>query len=103
MVPAPYGKPEYEKKILDKKISIKNDGSYQLNMEYFEFQHKNEMINFEKIQKELGVVHRKQNDDIQKSHMNLASSIQSVLEKALFNLIEHVVKETGCKNLSLAH
>lgn len=99
---APYGKPEYEKKILDKIISIKNDGSYELNMEYFEFQHKNEMINFEKIHKELGVAHRKQNDDIQNTHMNLASSIQSVLEKALFNLIEHAVKETGCKNLSLA-
>ena len=99
---APYGEPIYEKKILDKIISLNNDGSYNLNMEYFKFQHKNEMINFEKVQNDLGVISRDEDGPILKIHEDLACSVQSVLEKALFNLINHAIKQTNCKNLSLA-
>mgnify|MGYP003685676223 FL=1 len=99
---APYGKPNYEKKILDHIVCLNADGSYNLNMDYFKFQYKNEMVNIEKINNYLGVAPRKENELITQEHKDLASSVQSVLEKALTNLVRYAVKETNCKNLSLA-
>ena len=65
---APYGKPIYEKKILDHIVFLNTDGSYSLNMDYFKFQYKNEMTNSEKIKNDLGVALRKENEVISQEH-----------------------------------
>jgi carbamoyltransferase len=99
---APYGNPIFQDKILNNIISLNDDGSYKLNMEYFRFQYKNEMVNFEKIEQTLEVSFRNENQEISREHKDLAASVQSVLEKALINLVNKTIKETNCKNLSLA-
>ena len=99
---APYGDPIYKNKILENIISLNDDGSYELNMDYFKFHLSNEMINKNKIYYTLGVPHRDENQKISQEHKNLAASIQLVLEKALVNLISKTIDQTKCKNLSLA-
>ena len=99
---APYGKPIYKEKILENIIHLNDDGSYSLNMEFFKFQFKNEMINKKKVFELLNVDSREENEEISQKHKDLAASVQSVLEKALINLFSAGIKETNCKNLSLA-
>ena len=71
-------------------------------MEFFKFQFKNEMINKKKVFELLNVDSREENEEISQKHKDLAASVQSVLEKALINLFSAGIKETNCKNLSLA-
>ncbi len=99
---APYGKPIYEDKILENIIKLNDDGSYSLNMDFFKFHLKNKMIDKKKIFELLDVESREENEKISQKHKDLAASVQHVLEKALTNLFLSGIKETNCKNLSLA-
>ena len=79
---APYGKPLYVKKILDNLINVKDDGSFNLNMRYFDYCTGLTMTNkfFEGL---FGKKTRQENDKLEQFHMDIAASIQVVLEQII--------------------
>ena len=99
---APYGEPKYENLILDKLIDIKNDGTFRLNMEYFDYATGLKMTN-EKFSKLFNMpVRNPEKDLITQFHMDIASSIQSVTEKIVLRLAKSIAKENNSKNLCMA-
>lgn len=98
---APYGKPKYAQIILDNIIEIKKDGSFKLNMKYFNYHLGTTMVskNFINL---WGVPIRQPEDKLNQFHMDLAASIQSVLEQVVLKITTFAVHETGIKNLCLA-
>jgi carbamoyltransferase len=99
---APYGEPKFKKLILDKLIDLKEDGTFRLNMEYFNYATGLTMTN-NKFSDLFGQPPR----DIDKGlltqfHMDLASSIQSVTEEVVIKLAKSLAKEYGKKNLCMA-
>ena len=99
---APYGEPKYKKIIMNKLIDLKNDGTFRLNMKYFDYATGLKMIN-EKFVKLFGSPSRNsQKDLITQFHMDIASSIQSVVEEIILRLIKSISKEYSIKNLCMA-
>ncbi|MDD5162291.1 MAG: carbamoyltransferase [Candidatus Rickettsiella isopodorum] len=98
---APYGQPKYTQTILNNLIDIKPDGSFRLNMEYFNYTTDFTMTN-EKFHKLFGSCPRQRESTISQREMDLAASIQVVLEKAVLLLATSIAKETQQKNLCLA-
>lgn len=98
---APYGEPKYVQEIYDNLISLKDDGSFHLNMDYFGYCTALTMTNgrFDKL---FGGPPRKSNAPLTQHHMDLASSIQVVLEEAVLRLCRFAYAETGKKNLCMA-
>lgn len=98
---APYGRPLYAKKITDHLIDVKPDGSFRLNMGYFNYCVGLTMTN--------GRFHelfegppRRPEDRISQKQMDLASSIQCVLEDIELKMTRSLAAETGMDNLCLA-
>jgi carbamoyltransferase len=98
---APYGEPMYAKQILDNLIDVKADGSYRLNTEYFGYIDGLVMTN-DKFAALFGGPARKPESSITRREMNLAASVQSVLEEVVLMLCRTARKDTGCENLCLA-
>ena len=99
---APYGEPKYKKIIMNKLIDLKNDGTFRLNMKYFDYATGLKMIN-KKFVKLFGSPSRdSQKDLITQFHMDIASSIQSVVEEIILRLIKSISKEYSIKNLCMA-
>ena len=99
---APYGEPKYKKIIMNKLIDLKNDGTFRLNMKYFDYATGLKMIN-KKFVKLFGSPSRNsQKDLITQFHMDIASSIQSVVEEIILRLIKSISKEYSIKNLCMA-
>ena len=98
---APYGKPHYQPLIEKELIDIKNDGSFVLNMDYFDFAVGNRMIN-KKFERLFGGPARKPESEITEREKNIAASIQAVTEKVVLKLAHTLQKETGSKSLCLA-
>ena len=99
---APYGNPKYKKLILDHLVDLKEDGSFKLNMKYFNFATGLTMTN-EKFSKLFGRPVRDPNKDlIEIFHMDIAASIQSVIEEIILKLTENIAKEYDKKYLCLA-
>ena len=98
---APYGKPKYKKLIEENLINIADDGSFQLNMSYFNYPTGLTMTN-EKFHKLFGGPPRNPESEITQREMDLASSIQKVTEDIVLKIAKNIVKETGEKNLCLA-
>ena len=98
---APYGKPKYEKLIRDNLISVASDGSFQIDMSYFDFATGLTMTN-KKFEKLFDGPPRKSETDITQREMDLAASIQKVTEDILVQIAKNIAKETGEKNLCLA-
>jgi carbamoyltransferase len=98
---APYGKPIFAKKIKDHLIDIKSDGSFSLNMTYFNFCTGLTMTN-EKFHNLFGGKPRQPESIISQREMDLAASIQSVTEEIIIKLARHIKKTTNEKNLCLA-
>ena len=98
---APYGKPKYEKLIKDNLLSIADDGSFQLNMSYFNYTTGLKMVN-KKFEKLFGGPPRTSESKITQKEMDLASSIQKVTEDIVIKLAKNIKKETLQKNLCLA-
>ena len=98
---APYGEPTYAEKIKRHLIEIFDDGSFRLNMQYFDYCTGLSMINnrFEEL---FGGDTRIAESEITARHANLAASIQSVLEEVVRKISTHAAKESGFKNLCLA-
>jgi len=98
---APYGEPVYVDTILNNLIDLKGDGSFRLNLKYFNYCAGLTMTN-KKFDDLFGSTPRKRESKIEKRHMDLARSIQVVTEMAIMNMARHVHKETGSENLCLA-
>lgn len=98
---APYGEPKYAKLIKDHIIDIKEDGSFALEMSYFDYCTGLTMTN-EKFHMLFGGPPRKQESMLTQREMDLAASVQIVLEEVVYKLAKGVAKTTGEKNLCLA-
>ena len=98
---APYGEPKYKDLILNELIDVKNDGSFRMNMEYFNYTAGLTMTN-EKFHNLFGGTPRKPESEITQKEMDLARSIQDVTEEIVLKLGMHVYKETKMKYLTLA-
>ena len=98
---APYGKPRYAALILEKLIAVANDGSFQLDMSYFDYATGLTMTN-KKFNTLFGGLPRKPEMDLTQREMDLAASIQKVTEDIVVQLAKGIAKETGERNLCLA-
>lgn len=98
---APYGRPKYVQAILDNLIDLKEDGSFKLNMEYFDFAAGLTMVN-EKFNRLFGGLPRHQEGPLTQREMDLARSIQEVAEIVMLRMAKHAQKITGSRHLCLA-
>ena len=99
---APYGEPKYKDVILNKLIDLKEDGSFRLNMKYFNYATGLTMTN-EKFSNLFGEkVRNPEKDLLTQFHMDIASSIQLVTEEIVLRLTKSLSKENKSKNLCLA-
>ena len=98
---APYGEPIYAKKIKEKLIDIKYDGTFKLNMSYFKY-HRGFRMTSKKFHKLFGSPPRDPKKELTQFHMDLASSIQLVTEEIVIKIASSLKKETGIKNICLA-
>lgn len=98
---APYGEPRYADLIKEKLISISDDGSFQLNMSYFNFATGVTMTN-KKFDKLFGGPPRKSETELTQREMDLAASVQKVTEEIVLKIAKFIAKETGERNLCLA-
>ena len=98
---APYGEPKYVDIIKRELIDIREDGSFRLNMRYFDYCAGLRMTN-SRFAALFGGPERKGESKITQREMDLARSIQVVTEEVILNIARHVHQETGMKNLVLA-
>lgn len=98
---APYGRPKYVQNIYEHLLDLKEDGTFRLNMEYFNYCTGLTMTN-EKFHKLFGGPPRKPETDLTQKEMDLARSVQEVTEEILLRLAKTLHKETGMENLCLA-
>ena len=96
-----YGEPIYADIIKQELIDIKDDGSFRLNLEYFDFHVGTRMIN-DKFSKLFGTSVLKTDKSFQKIHMDIAASIQAVTEEVIFKLADELKKRTGLNKLCLS-
>ncbi len=98
---APYGKPIYENKI-KQLVDIKNDGTFRLNQDYFNYATGLTMTN-DKFHNLFGQKPRNsKNEKLTQFHMDIAASIQKVTENIMIKLSKSIRKEYNIKNLCLA-
>ena len=99
---APYGESKYSDIILNNLIDIKEDGSFRLNLKYFDYVTGLKMIN-KKFCNLFGNPPRmSEEDEIEQFHMDIAASIQNVLELILLKMTKSLFKDYGINNLCLA-
>jgi carbamoyltransferase len=98
---APYGEPKYADAIRRELLDIKPDGSFWLNLDYFNFLRGTTMTN-EKFHNLFGGPPRGPEEKITQRHMDVARSIQSVTEEIMLRLARHAREATGMKSLCLA-
>ncbi len=99
---APYGKPIFEQLILEKLVDLKDDGSFRLNQEYFNYNYGLTMTN-KKFDLLFNNARRKPEvDKLTEFHMNIASSIQAVTEKIILRITKKLSNEYKIPNICLA-
>jgi carbamoyltransferase len=98
---APYGEPRFADVIRENLIDIKDDGTFRLNLDYFDYCTGLTMTN-EKFDRLFGAPPRKPEQRLAQREMDLAASIQVITEEVMLKLAEGIAKETGEKNLCLA-
>lgn len=98
---APYGEPKYVRTIYDHLIDLKEDGSFKMNMDYFNYCAGLTMTG-PKFDRLFGGPPRKPESPLTQREMDLARSLQDVTEEIMLRMARHVHKETGEKNLVLA-
>ena len=98
---APYGEPRYADLMLEKLMDLKDDGSFRLDMRYFNYCQGLTMTSsaFDRL---FGGPPRAPESDLTQREMDLAASIQAVTEEVMLRVARHVKKETGLTNLCLA-
>lgn len=98
---APYGEPVYADLIQDKLMDLKEDGSFKLDLSYFNYCQGLTMTSV-KLDRLLGRKPRQPESPLTQDDMNLAASIQHVTEEVMLKSARHVHEQTGLKNLCLA-
>ena len=98
---APYGEPKYKELIYKHLIDVKEDGSFKLNMSYFDYSVGLKMTS-EKFNNLFGGPPREPESELTQKEMDIAKSIQEVTEEIVFKMAKHVRKVTGEKYLCLA-
>lgn len=98
---APYGTPRFVNIIKEKLIDIKPDGSFFMDMSYFNYCQGLTMTN-RKFNALFGEPVRKSESKLTQFHMDIAASIQKVCEEVMLKLAQHAKNVTGSKNLVLA-
>jgi len=98
---APYGTPKYAQLIYDNLIDLKSDGSFRLNLDYFNYCTGLTMTN-ERFDALFDGPPRMPAAPLEQRHMDLAASIQAVIEEAVLRLTRSLAEETGEANLCLA-
>jgi len=98
---APYGEPRYAQTILDHLIDVKPDGSFRLDLDYFDYCTGLTMTN-ERFHALFGGPPRKPENLLAHRDMDLAASVQAVTEEVLLRLTRALHRESGMANLCLA-
>lgn len=98
---APYGKPVYKDIILKHLMDLKEDGSFRMDMRYFNYCQGLTMTSH-RFHKLFGGPPRQPESEITQRHKDLAASIQTVTEEIMLRMARHVHQQTGMKNLCLA-
>ncbi|GAA6140058.1 carbamoyltransferase [Arenicella sp. 4NH20-0111] len=99
---APYGEPKYTQLILDNLIDVKEDGSYRLDQQYFNYCTGLTMTN-KKFDALFGRPARKPDqEELEQFHMDIAASVQEVTEIIVLKLTKSLAAETGIRNLCMA-
>ena len=98
---APYGEPKYADLIKEHLIKVADDGSFQLDMSYFDYATGLTMTN-KKFDQLFGGPPRTSESDLTQREMDLAASVQKVTEDVVIQLAKGISKETSEKNLCLA-
>ena len=98
---APYGQPRYRDLILEKLVDLKEDGSFRLNLDYFNYHVGLTMTNG-RFARLFGAKPRQPETPIRPLDMDLAASIQAVLEEIVERIARHARALTGSDNLCLA-
>jgi carbamoyltransferase len=98
---APYGEPKYVKQIFEHIIDLKDDGSFHLNLDYFNYMEGLSMTN-DKFADLFDGPRRQAESPLTQREMDLAASVQVVTEEAMLRQARYLRKETGSKNLCMA-
>ena len=98
---APYGTPKYAGLMLEKLMDLKDDGTFRLDLSYFDYCTGLTMTN-SKFEQLFGAPRRDANQPLTQLHMDLAASIQAVTEEIMLRLTRSIARETGAKYLCLA-
>lgn len=98
---APYGEPRYKDLILSELMDLKEDGSFKMNMKYFNYCAGLTMTN-RRFDKLFGGPPRKPESRLTQRDMDLARSVQEVTEEVMLRMARHIHKGTGQENLCLA-
>ena len=98
---APYGEPRYVSQILEHIVDLREDGSYRLNMDYFNFASGLRMTN-ERFHRLFGGPPRRPESRLTQREMDLARSVQEIIEMATLKLGRYIHKATGQKRLVMA-
>lgn len=98
---APYGEPKFKNIILDRLIDLKEDGSFRLSMDYFNYATGLTMTN-NKFAKLFNMERRKPEDQLSQIHMDMAASIQAATEEVVLKITRFLSKEYQLDNLCLA-
>jgi carbamoyltransferase len=99
---APYGQPKYKDVISRNLIDVKEDGSFWLNMEYFNYCTGLTMTNSRFDALFGGHLPRGKEEKLENRHMDIARSVQEVVEEVVLRIVKNLSKETGEKNLCMA-
>jgi carbamoyltransferase len=98
---APYGKPKFKEIIFNKLIDVKEDGSFRLNMDYFNYATGLTMTN-NKFAKLFNIERREPENKLLEIHMDIAASIQAVTEEIVLKIVRFLFKEFKMPNLCMA-
>ena len=98
---APYGEPKYVDLILENLLDLKEDGSFRLDMSYFNYCQGLTMTN-ERFQRLFGRPVRAPEAEMDQQYMDIAASIQKVTEMIMLRMVSHAHEATGQNNLCLA-
>ncbi len=98
---APYGRPVFLDIMLKNLVNLHDDGSYSLNMEYFAYGHSLKMFT-KKMESLFGRSAREPESDLEGFHMDVAASLQALLEESLLHVVKTLRRKFKSRNLCLA-
>jgi carbamoyltransferase len=99
---APYGNPKPYNKLFKELYTVKKNGSFELNMEYFTYEYSNTHMFNEKLGKLFGFPNRLPEDKLEQHHKDLAATLQYNYENLFFGLLNELQNKTQSKNICLS-